>query len=77
MLRHTTEITAVAELPGMPHPVALVVSERRGQRDGDFTDDGVFIDLDGDGKLSRHEYLAPNAVLVSPEGMAWHIRVKP
>ncbi|RMG89192.1 MAG: hypothetical protein D6706_21785 [Chloroflexi bacterium] len=73
----TTEITAVTELPGMPHPVALVVSEQRGQRDGDFTDDGVFIDLDGDGTFSRHEYLAPNAVLVSPEGMAWRIRVKP
>ncbi|WP_369600464.1 hypothetical protein AAIA72_11500 [Hahella sp. SMD15-11] len=71
----TTEIESAVRLPGLDTPVKLVVSEKPGGHDGNFTDDGLYVDLDGDGALSDEEYIPPEGALRAPDGSLWRIRV--
>ncbi len=55
----------------------VVVAERAGAMDGDFGDDGLYVDLNGDGRLTDDEYVPPKAVLQTQDGALWRLVVAP
>ncbi len=72
----TTELETHARLPGTETRVLAVVAERAGGIDGDFSDDGVYVDLDGDGKVAEGEYVPPGGGLRAPDGRLWRVQVR-
>ena len=72
----TTELETHARLPGAETRVLAVVAERAGGIDGDFSDDGVYLDLDADGKVADGEYVPPGGGLRGPDGRLWRVQVR-
>ena len=62
----TVELEGTVTLEGETRKV--VIAERHDATDGDFTDDGVYVDLDGDGKIDSEEYVPPAGLLRLPSG---------
>ncbi len=71
----TVELEGTVALAGTRRKV--VVAERHDAMDGDFTDDGVYVDLNGDGRVARDEYLPPGAALRTHTGTLWRLVVAP
>ncbi len=72
----TTELVTHTVLRAEAGTVLAVVAELPGGQDGNFLDDGVYLDLNGDGRLEQNEYVPPGGGLLSLDGRAWQPQVR-